>query len=119
MLLSLVIVTVATAAEAAPADSATVAASAAAAGPGLPPASVRRWQTGLLRPDRLQHASASFALAAGGGIASERKATAFTFAFTVGLAKECWDARRGHFDTLDLAADAAGSLLGALTTRIR
>ncbi len=81
----------------------------------LPPAEVRRWQVGLLRADRIQHASASFTLAAGVGIATENRASAIGFSLGLGLLKECWDARAGRFDVVDLTADLYGALLGGLT----
>jgi len=84
-----------------------------------PPAMVRAWQVGMLRPDRLQHTSTSFAIAVGSGIATEDRASAFAISLGIGLLKECWDARRGRFDLVDLGADATGALLGALTTRPR
>lgn len=82
----------------------------------LPPATIRSWQVGILRPDRLQHTSTSFAIAVGGGITTEDRASAFAISLGIGLLKECWDARRGRFDPVDLACDATGALLGALTT---
>lgn len=85
----------------------------------LPPAAIRRWQVGLLRPDRLQHASTSFALAVGAGIATQDRPAAFAISLGVGLLKECWDARHGRFDPVDLAADTGGAVLGTLTTRTR
>lgn len=90
-------------AEGAPADSAAA----------YPPPRVRAWQVGLARADRLQHASLSFTLAAGAAAASRRPAAAFAGVLALGLAKEFRDARRGRFDAVDLAADAAGAALGA------
>lgn len=87
----------------APADSAAA----------YPPPRVRAWQVGLARADRLQHASLSFTLAAGAAVASRQPGAAFAGALALGLAKEAWDARRGGFDPVDLAADAAGAALGA------
>lgn len=81
--------------------------------PAYPPPRVRAWQVGPARADRLRHASLSFALAAGGTIASRRPATAFATVLAIGLAKECWDARTSGFDAGDLAAGAAGAALGA------
>ncbi|MEO5987463.1 MAG: hypothetical protein ABIU54_03725 [Candidatus Eisenbacteria bacterium] len=67
----------------------------------------------------MQHASLSFALAAGVGITSDRRATAFGVSLGLGLLKECWDARRTRFDPIDLSADAIGAMLGSLTCRSR
>jgi hypothetical protein len=79
-------------------------------------ADVRRWQTGALSPDRLQHASLSFAVGLAAGIPSEAPATAFGVAFGLGLLKELADARRTHFDAGDLAADAVGAAFAAWAT---
>ena len=87
------------------------------------PASVRTsmhsWQTGLLRTDRLQHASLSFTLAAGAGLAGASRARAFALTFALGTAKEVHDGRHGRFDVVDLAADAVGAALGALASARR
>jgi len=80
----------------------------------FPPPRVRAWQLGLARPDRLQHASLSFALAAGTGIATRDRAAAFGATLCVGVLKEVWDSRRDRFDVVDLTADLAGATLGAL-----
>lgn len=93
------------AAVAAPADS-------TAARPAWPTARVRAWQTGAVRSDRLQHASLSFALAAAATTISGREGAAFAGTLLLGVGKEAWDARRGRFDTGDLAADLAGAALG-------
>jgi hypothetical protein len=90
-------------AETSPADSAVA----------YPPPGVRAWQVGLLRPDRLQHAGLSFTLAAGATLVSHEPLASFTGTLALGLAKEIWDSRRGSFDAVDLAADAAGAALGA------
>lgn len=89
-------------AQAVPADSTAV----------YPPPHVRAWQVGLVRPDRLQHASLSFTLAAGAALATRRPVASFAVTLAFGLAKELWDARGGEFDPVDLAADAAGAALG-------
>ena len=81
--------------------------------PPLPPARVRAWQTGVLRPDRLQHATLSCALAAGIGLACRDARAGAAGAFALGVLKEYWDARRDTFDPADLAADAIGATLGA------
>ena len=74
---------------------------------------MRAWQVGLARPDRLQHASLSFALAAGATLVTRRPGASFAGALALGLAKEVWDSRSSGFDGTDLAADAAGAALGA------
>jgi len=78
-----------------------------------PPPAVRAWQTGLLRPDRIQHASLSFTLAAGATLVSQQPSASFAGTLAIGLLKEIWDARTTRFDMVDLAADAAGAALGA------
>lgn len=85
--------------------------------PPLPPPTARAWQTGLLRPDRLEHASLAFSLGLGVGILSRRPGGAAASALALGLAKEIRDRRHGGFDPVDLAADAIGAGLAALTTR--
>jgi hypothetical protein len=70
---------------------------------------------GLLRADRLQHLSLSFALALGVGTASDQPVAGAAVSGGVGLLKEVDDGRRGHtFDRLDLLADLIGAGLGAL-----
>ena len=83
----------------------------------FPPPRVRAWQVGLARPDRLQHGSLSFTLAAGAGVAGARPLAAFAGTCAIGLLKECWDARTTRFDAVDLAADVAGAALGASAAR--
>lgn len=90
---------------------------APAPSPPLPPPSVRAWQTGLLRPDRLEHASLSFSLGLGIGLLSREPSAAAAGAFALGLAKEVRDRRHGGFDPVDLAADALGAGLAAVATR--
>lgn len=90
---------------AAPADS-------SAAAPGWPNPRVRSWQTGAVRPDRLQHASLSFALAAAATAVGGREGAAFAGTLLLGVGKEAWDARGSRFDTGDLAADLAGAAFG-------
>lgn len=68
---------------------------------------------GLLRADRLQHASLSFTLAASAGLGGRSRAEAFGFTLALGLAKELHDGRSGRFDPVDLAADVLGAALGA------
>jgi hypothetical protein len=78
-----------------------------------PSPTVRAWQTGLLRPDRLQHASLSFTIAAGAGLVGRPRGQAFALTLALGLLKELRDARVDRFDVVDLAADAGGAALGA------
>lgn len=87
-------------------------------GVSLPPPDVRRWQVGAVRPDRLQHASLSGALACGGALASEQPVPAATATIALGVLKELHDARRDRFDWGDLAADAFGAALGAWLGRL-
>jgi hypothetical protein len=96
---------------------ATAATAGPAASPPLPPPAVRAWQTGLLRPDRLEHASLAFTLGLGAGLLSQRPAAAAASALAFGLAKEVRDRRHGGFDRVDLAADAIGAALAAVATR--
>lgn len=74
---------------------------------------IRAWQVGLARPDRLQHASLSFTLSAGTGLAGGTRTQAFALALGLGTLKELWDRRHGGFDPVDLSADAIGAALGA------
>ena len=101
------------------AEAAADSTGAAPAPHAIPPARVRAWQTGLLRADRLQHASLSFTLAAGAGLAGRTRTQAFGFTLALGVAKELHDGRRGRFDVVDLAADAAGAALGAFASALR
>jgi hypothetical protein len=87
-----------------------------AASPTLPPPTVRAWQTGLLRPDRLEHASFAFTLGLGVGLLSRRPACAAASALALGMGKEIRDRRHGGFDPVDLAAVAIGAGLAALVT---
>lgn len=99
-----------------------------AAADSLPPRSLasfpvpqrRAWQAGLVRPDRLEHASLSFTLAAAVLLATRDRAAGAGTAFALGLAKECWDARGASgFDPVDLAADAGGITLALVAVRVR
>lgn len=83
----------------------------------LPPARIRAWQCGLLRDDRLRHASLSCALAAGGGLVTRRPVAAAGATIAIGVFKECVDARRTRFDPVDLAADVLGAAVGASVAR--
>ena len=87
-----------------------------AASPPLPAPATRAWQTGLLRPDRLEHASFSFTLGLGAGLLSRQPASAGGSALAIGLVKEIRDRHRGGFDPVDLAADALGAGLAAVAT---
>ena len=80
-------------------------------------ARVRAWQTGALRPDRLQHASLSFAIGLGAGLASDSPAAGAGIALSLGLAKEISDRRDSGFGGGDLLADAIGAALAALAVR--
>lgn len=98
-------------------SSPAVATAGRAAAPPLPPPAVRAWQTGLLRPDRLEHASLAFTLGLGVGILSRQPGAGAASALALGLAKEVRDRRHGGFDLVDLAADAIGAGLAAAATR--
>jgi hypothetical protein len=92
----------------------SAAPAAPAASPPLPPPAVRVWQTGLLRPDRLEHASFAFTLGLGVGLLSRQPASAAASALALGLAKEIRDRRHSGFDPVDLAADAIGAASAAV-----
>jgi len=83
----------------------------------FPTPEVRAWQTGLIRPDRIQHASFAMTLGLSAGLPSRSPAAAFATGFVLGLAKEFWDARRDHFDPWDLLADTAGAAASATITQ--
>ena len=74
----------------------------------FPAPRVRGWQVGLVRGDRIEHASLSFALTSALIIATRNRAAGATTAFAFGIGKELWDGRTGRFDPVDLAADAVG-----------
>jgi hypothetical protein len=93
-----------------------LAAPAARADATLPPAQVRAAQTGLWRPDRVQHAGLALALGLGVGIARGEPSAAAIVPAVLGLGKEFADGRRDRFDALDLAADLAGATLAAVLT---
>jgi hypothetical protein len=76
-----------------------------------PPATVRHWQTGMLRADRLTHTSLALGIGVGVGMLGRSPAAGAGAAFGIGLAKELTDVR---FDRGDLAADAIGAGLAAL-----
>ena len=79
----------------------------------FPPPRVRAWQVGLVRGDRLEHASLSFALTSAFTIATRNRGVAVASTLALGLAKELWDGRHTVFDPVDLAADAVGTGLAA------
>ncbi|MEO5618272.1 MAG: hypothetical protein ABIS67_10905 [Candidatus Eisenbacteria bacterium] len=86
----------------------------------LPPPAARQWQTGMLRADRLQHASLAWTLGLGVGLASREPVAAVTVPAVLGLVKEVADARGPGFDRLDLLADLLGAAAaGWVTARWR
>jgi len=85
--------------------------------PPLPPSRWHSWQTGVLRADRLQHASLTFSAGLAGGLATQRVGTVIGIGAVLGIGKELLDMRTTHFDWGDLAADATGAGLAALITR--
>ena len=87
---------------------------AEATAPAFPDSSVRRWQTGLLRADRLEHASLAFSSGLALGVLTRQPAAAAAGAFALGFAKEVYDRRRTAFDRGDLLADAVGAALAAI-----
>ena len=95
---------------AAPRDSSGSRALAADLPPGAP---VPAWQRGLLRADRLEHASLSLTIATGLAITGRDRADSFAFTLALGVLKELHDRRHGEFDPVDLSADAVGAALGA------
>jgi hypothetical protein len=82
-----------------------------------PPASARRWQVASPGADKFQHATLSFTIGTGLGIASRQPGVAFAGAFAIGIAKEFRDRRHTRFDFSDLAADAVGAALAAWVTQ--
>jgi hypothetical protein len=77
----------------------------------FPPPSVRGWQSGAFRADRLQHASLAFTIGVGAGLASREPLAGAGVPLALGIAKELTD---DHFDRGDLVADAVGAGLAAL-----
>ena len=78
--------------------------------PGFPDDNARAWQVGLLRPDRMRHASLAFALGLSIGLASQSPSAGVIGSLTLGVAKELWDLHAGTgFDVVDLTADAIGA----------
>ena len=84
--------------------------------PAFPDARVRAWQTGILRPHRIQHVSFAYTSGVMVGLTSREPGLAFGSALVLGLAKEIWDIRRSGFDWVDLGADALGAAGAAATT---
>jgi hypothetical protein len=78
-----------------------------------PPPAVRRWQTGALPADRLQHASLAFGAGLGLGLVTREPLAAGLGAMVAGFLKEALDPR---VDAGDLAADALGAGLAAWAT---
>ena len=66
-------------------------------------------------PDRLQHASLSFAIGLGAGLASDRPSLGAGAAVSLGVIKELLDRRSSGFDRGDLIADLVGAGLAGLT----
>ena len=93
-------------------DSAAVA----RAGVAFPSAPVRRWQVGLLRPDRLQHASLAMTLGFAAGLVTRSTRVAGWSSLSLGLVKELLDINGSGFDPVDLSADAAGAAVAAFGT---
>ena len=82
--------------------------------PPLPSRETRAWQTGLLRTDRLQHASLAFTLGLGVGAVTREPWAAFGGVSVLALGKEVADRHRTGFDPVDLAAGMIGAGAAAL-----
>jgi len=80
----------------------------------FPPPRVRAWQVGLVRGDRMEHASLSFALTSALIIVTRNRAAGAATALAFGVGKELWDQRTSRFDPVDLTADAVGVGLATL-----
>ena len=80
----------------------------------FPPPRVRGWQVGLVRPDRMEHASLSFALTSALIIVTRNRAASAATGLAFGVGKELWDQRTSEFDPVDLSADAVGVALASL-----
>ena len=91
-------------------------ASADSAAVPFPAPTVRSWQVGLLRPDRLQHASLSLTVGLAAGLLTRSAAVAGWGSFALGVAKEIYDVRGSGFDAVDLCADAMGAGAAAIAT---
>lgn len=79
---------------------------------------MRAWQTGLLRADRIEHASLSWSLGLAVGLASREPAIALGGVAAAGVAKEISDRHRTGFDLTDLAADLIGGCAAAAVTTL-
>ena len=80
----------------------------------FPPPRVRAWQVGLVRGDRMEHASLSFALTSALIIITRNRPASAATALAFGVGKELWDQRTSRFDPVDLTADAVGVGLATL-----
>lgn len=79
---------------------------------------VRRWQVGLLRADRLQHASLAMTLGLAAGLITRSPRIAGYGSMSLGLVKELWDmSGSSGFDAVDLLADAAGAGVAVIGTQ--
>jgi hypothetical protein len=67
-----------------------------------------------MRADRLEHASLAFSGGLAIALVTRRPLSALVGGISLGLAKELWDRRAGHFDAGDLVADAIGAGLATL-----
>jgi len=85
----------------------------------FPTPRVRTWQVGLVRGDRLQHLSLSFALASALTLVARDRRVGAAATLALGVSKELLDQREDRFDPLDLTADAAGLGLAVLLVRPR
>jgi hypothetical protein len=75
------------------------------------------WQSGLLRPDRIHHASLALASGLAIGLLTREPIAGAGGSLTLGVVKEIWDSGgRSGFDLVDLAADAIGAGVSALLT---
>ena len=83
----------------------------------FPPPRVRAWQVGLVRPDRMEHASLSFALTSALIIVTRNRAASAATGLAFGFGKEMWDRRTSEFDPVDLTADAVGVGLATLLVK--
>ena len=95
-------------------DSVTTAAVRSDSMVSFPAPRVRAWQVGLVRGDRMEHASLSFALTSALIIVTRNRAASAATAFAFGIGKELWDQRTGSFDPVDLSADAVGVALATV-----
>lgn len=80
----------------------------------LPP--VRSWQVGLLRADRMQHASLTMTIGLAAGLITRSPRIAGYGSLSLGLLKELWDLNSSGFDAIDLLADAAGAGVAVMGT---